>query len=85
MDSKQASMMRYDQQGDLHIKVPRAALKKFEASVLFQVICDLQKDISFKRKPSWEGDSVARIIGMSDSGISDGADNHDIYLYRDHK
>ena len=77
--------MRYDQQGDLHITVPRAALKKFEASVLFQVICDLQKDISFKRKPSWEGDSIARIIGMSDSGISDGADNHDFYLYRDHK
>jgi hypothetical protein len=67
------------------ITVQRAALKKFEASILFQVVCDLQKDISVKRKPSWEGDSIARIIGMSDSRISDGADNHDLYLYGDHR
>jgi hypothetical protein len=60
-------------------------LKKFEASVLFQVICDFQKDTSVKRKPYWGGDSIARIIGMSDNGISDGADNHDLYLYGDHK
>ncbi|MBV5338465.1 MAG: hypothetical protein J0665_02735 [Deltaproteobacteria bacterium] len=81
MGAKQASMMRYDQQGDLHITVPRTALKKFEASVLFQVVRDLQKSIETKRKPSWEGDSIARINGMSDSGICDGADNHDLYLY----
>jgi hypothetical protein len=84
MSTKQASVMRYDQQGDLHITVPRAALKKFEASVLFQVVRDLQKSTIVKRKPSWEGDSITRIIGMSDSGISDGADNHDLYLYGDH-
>jgi len=81
MGAKQASMMRYDQQGDLHITVPRTALKKFEASVLFQVVRDLQKSIAVKHKPSWEGDSISRINGMSDSGICDGADNHDLYLY----
>lgn len=84
MCAKQASIMRYDQQGDLHITVPRAALKKFEASVLFQVVSDFQKSNTIKRKPSWEGDSITRIIGMSDSNISDGADNHDLYLYGDH-
>ncbi len=81
MGAKQTSMMRYDQQGDLHITVPRTALKKFETSVLFQVVRDLQKSIAAKRKPSWEGDSITRINGMSDSGVCDGADNHDLHLY----
>jgi len=85
MGAKQASMMHYDQQGDLHITIPRAALKKFEASVLFQVVCNIQKDTSAKRKPCWENDSITNIIGMSNSGIADGADNHDLYLYGDHK
>jgi hypothetical protein len=83
MGAKQASIMRFDKQGDLHITVPRTALKKFEASVLFQVVCDLQKSSAAKRKPSWEGDSIVCVIGMSNSGISDGADNHDSYLYGD--
>lgn len=83
MGAKQANMMHYDKQGDLHITIPRAALKKFEASVLFHVVSNLQKDTSVKPKPSWEGDSITRIIGMSDSGVSDGADNHDRYLYGD--
>ena len=80
MGTKQTSMMQYDQKGDLHITIPRAALKKFETSVLFYAVCDLQKNLLAKRKPSWEGDSINRIIGMNDSGISDGADNHDQYL-----
>jgi hypothetical protein len=81
MSTQQASMMRYDQQGDLHITVPRIAVKKFESSILFQLLSDLQKTTSIKRKPSWDGDSITRIVGMSDSGICDGADNHDLCLY----
>ena len=38
-----------------------------------------------RRKPSWEGDSITRILGMSDSDISDGAENHDLYIYGDHE
>lgn len=81
MGAKQISMLQYDQKGDLHITIPRAALKKFEASILFHAVCDLQKEASARRKPSWKGDAITRIIGMSDSGIIDGADNHDLYLY----
>ena len=85
MGTQQASMMRYDQQGDLHITVPRIAVKKFESSILFQLLSDLQKSTPAKRKPSWEGDSITRILGMSDSDISDGAENHDLYIYGDHE
>ena len=81
MGAQQASMMRYDQQGDLHITVPRTAVKIFESSILYQLLSNLQKTTSAKRKLSWEGDSITLIVGMSDSDISDGADNHDLYLY----
>lgn len=81
MGTQQASMMQYDQQGDLHITVPRIAVKKFESSILFHLLSDLQKTTVTKHKPSWEGDSITRIVGISDSDISDGADNHDSYLY----
>ncbi len=85
MSTQQANIMRYDQRGNLHITVPRAALKRFEASILFQAVHDLQKNIVVKRKPSWKGDSIVGIIGISDSGICDGADNHDLYLYGEHR
>ena len=81
MGTKQTSMMHYDQQGDLHITIPQAVLKKFETSVLFQVLNDLCVDKKLKRRATWEGDTIARIVGMSNSGISDGAENHDMSLY----
>jgi hypothetical protein len=83
MGTQQANIMHYDQQGDLHITIPRAALKKFEASMLFLAVREIQKSTVVKRKHSWKGDSIVRIIGMSDNAITDGADNHDLYLYGD--
>jgi len=85
MTAKQTGIMHYDQQGNLHIKIPRDVLKKFETSVLFQVVNDLQKNEKMKRQACWKEDSIMRIIGMSNSGISDGAENHDLYLYGDLK
>ncbi|MBI5483416.1 MAG: hypothetical protein HY888_03010 [Deltaproteobacteria bacterium] len=83
MPFRQTQMMRYDQQGDLHITIPRGVLKKFEESILFQALRDLQKDVAKKKQHTWEGDSVARIIGIACSEVSDGAVNHDVYLYGD--
>lgn len=85
MLSKQTNMMNYDQQGDLHITIPRGVLKKFEKSILFQALCDVQKNVTKKRQYSWEGDSVSRVIGIACSGVSDGAANHDSYLYGIHR
>jgi hypothetical protein len=85
MSTKQTILMQYDQDGDLHITIPRGVLKKFEESGLFQAIRGLQKDAAKRRRHSWEGDSISRIIGMAHSGISDGSLHHDLYLYGDGK
>ena len=78
-------MLQYDQEGDLHITIPRNALKKFEKSILFLALSDIEKDVAKKHRHSWEGDSISGIIGMAHSGISDGAAHHDDYLYGDCK
>jgi hypothetical protein len=73
MCAKQASIMHYNQQGDLQITIPRAVLKKFEASVLFRVVSDLQKDVAIKRKTTWDGDSIANIISCAVKPAPSGA------------
>jgi hypothetical protein len=85
MGTKQTSLMQYSHEGDLHITIPHRVLKNFEKSIVFHALRALQEDTVKKRPSGWDGDSIARIIGLTRSGVSDGAAQHDRDLYGDGK
>ena len=85
MQIRSSSLMEYDQQGDLHITIPRSVLKKFEESLLYQAISELQRNSTRKQKLTWADDSISKVIGFASSVVTDGAANHDSYLYSDHR
>lgn len=80
---KTSTIIKYNEKGDLVITIPKRIAKKYEDKIIVHLFENIEKAKHHKTaKAKWEKDPIKDIIGICESGVSNGSIKHDKYLYR---
>jgi hypothetical protein len=73
----------YDLSGNLLLTIPKSYIQNADQDTLLQSVERLLKSAKKKvtSQNNWKGDSAADIIGIGESGVSNGSVDHDRDLY----
>ncbi len=77
---KTSTIIKYNEKGDLVITIPKRIAKKYEDKIIVHLFEDIEK-AKHHKTIKWENDPIKDIIGICESGVSNGSIKHDKYLY----
>ncbi|MCI5130511.1 MAG: hypothetical protein D3904_03075 [Candidatus Electrothrix sp. EH2] len=73
----------YDLSGNLLLTIPKSYIQNADQDTLLQSVERLLKSAKKKvaAQNNWKGDSAAEIVGIGESGVTNGSIDHDNVLY----
>ena len=73
----------YDLSGNLLLTIPKSYIQNADQDTLLQSVERLLKSAKKKvtSQNNWKGDSAADIVGIGESGVTNGSVDHDSVLY----
>lgn len=73
----------YDLSGNLLLTIPKSYIQNADQDTLLRSVERLLKSAKKKvtSRNNWQGDSAADIIGIGESGVSNGSVDHDRDIY----